>query len=164
MGQGRGIPATALGDGKGLGAAGTPGVIGGAPVANHRPDKGVACPVQITANRHTVEAPIKQEQPRTDPSPTEQVYQPFAHLDHGGAILDADQGHGKTPALAHDIGRGLGMKVGRAAFGLTAVELFEALMGLTRVRDQGQVNRHTLGSLTQTFGDLSRKQPIQSLL
>jgi hypothetical protein len=55
------------------------------------------------------------------------------------------------------------MKVGRAAFSLTAVDLFEALVGWTRVGDQGQVNRHTLGPLAQAFGDLSRKQPIQSL-
>jgi hypothetical protein len=55
------------------------------------------------------------------------------------------------------------MKVGRAAFGLTAVDLFEALVGLTRVGDQGQINRHALGPLAQSFRDLSRKQPIQSL-
>ena len=53
IGQGIGIPATALGGGKDLGAAGTPWVIGGAPVANHRHDKRVACPVQIADNRHT---------------------------------------------------------------------------------------------------------------
>jgi hypothetical protein len=35
---------------------------------------------------------------------------------------------------------------------------------LTMVRNQGQVNRHALGPLAQTFGDLSRKQLIQSLL
>jgi hypothetical protein len=55
------------------------------------------------------------------------------------------------------------MKVGRAAFGLTAVDLFDVLVGLTMVGDPGQINRHALGSLAQTFGDLSRKQPIQSL-
>ena len=91
------------------------------------------------------------------------MQQPLEHLDHGGAVLDADQGHGKTLAPAHDIGCGIGMKVGRAAFGLTAVDLFEALVGLTLVGDQGQINCHALGPLAQAFGDLSRKQPIQSL-
>jgi hypothetical protein len=55
------------------------------------------------------------------------------------------------------------MKMGRAAFGLTAVDLFEALVGLTLVGDQGQINRHALRPLAQTFGDLSREQLIQSL-
>jgi hypothetical protein len=73
MGQGRGVPATALGGGKDLGAAGTPWVIGGAPVANHRHDKRVACPVQIADSRPASEAPVKQEQTRADPSLTEQV-------------------------------------------------------------------------------------------
>ena len=68
-----------------------------------------------------------------------------------------------TVAVAHDRGRGLGMKMGGAAFGLTAVDLFDALVRLTLVGDQGQVNRHALGPLAQSFGDLSRKQPIQSL-
>jgi hypothetical protein len=100
---------------------------------------------------------------RADPGLTEQVQQPLEHLDHGGAVLDADQGHGETLTPAHDVGGGVGMKVGGAAFGLTAVDLFDALVGLTMIGDQGQVNRHALGPLTQTFGDLSRKQPIQSL-
>jgi hypothetical protein len=55
------------------------------------------------------------------------------------------------------------MKVGGAAFGLTAVDLFEALVGLTMVGDQGQINRHALGPLAQSFGDLSREQLIHSL-
>jgi hypothetical protein len=108
-------------------------------------------------------APVKQEQTRADPGLTEQVQQPLEHLDHGGTVLDADQGHGKTLAPAHDIGCGIGMKVGRATFGLTAVDLFDALVGLTMVGDQGQVNRHALGPLTEAFGDLSCKQPVQSL-
>ncbi len=53
IGQGRGVPAPALGGGKDLGAAGTPWVIGGAPPTNHRHDKRVACPVQIADSRHT---------------------------------------------------------------------------------------------------------------
>jgi DhnA family fructose-bisphosphate aldolase class Ia len=91
------------------------------------------------------------------------VYQPLEHLNQGGAVLDSDQGHGKTVASAHDVGGGLGMEVGRAAFGLTTVDLVDALMRLTRVGEQSQVNRHALGPLAQAFGDLSRKQPIQSL-
>jgi hypothetical protein len=49
------------------------------------------------------------------------------------------------------------MKRGRAAFGLTAVDLFDALVGLTRVGDQGQVNRHTLRPLAQAFRELYRR-------
>lgn len=163
MGQGIGVPATALDLRQDLGTAGTPGVIDAASTADYRHDKGGACPVQIADDRHTVEAAVEQAQLRADPGLPGQVHQALEPLNHRGTLLNADQGHGKAWALAHNRGGGIGMKVGRPACGLTAVKLGGLLMGLAVVGDPGQVDRYALGPLAQSFGELSGEQSIHSL-
>jgi hypothetical protein len=142
---------------------GTPWVIDAASTADYRHDKGVACLVEIPYHRHAAEAAVEQEQTRADPGLPDQVQQALEHLDHRGTVLNANQGHGKALSPTHDIGAGIGMKVGRTAFGLAPVNLGGLLMGLAVVRDQGQVDGHALGPLAQAFGELSREQSIHSL-
>ena len=163
IGQGIGVPATALDLCKDLSAAGTPWVIDAASTADYRQDKGVARLVEMPYHRPASDAAVEQEQPRADPGLPDQVHQALEHLDHGGPVLNADQGHGKALAPAHDIGGGIGMKVSRTAFGLAPVNLGGLLMRLAVVRDQGQVDGHAVGPLAQAFGELSREQSIHSL-
>lgn len=164
IGQRIARPAVVFVCGKPIGTARPPRIRGFTAAADDRHEERITRCLEIADDFNAVEAPVKQQQTRTYARAARRAQQLLEHTDHSRAPFNPHQCDRKALAFMHYVTGGIGMKVGGAALGLTAIDLLEALMGLAVVGDQRHVDRQAASASAQRFGQLRREATVELLL
>ena len=131
---------------------------------DHRHQERTSGSLQVANHRHAVKPAIQKQEPAFYAFGASHSKQTLHHILHRLAILYRRQGDGETMPLADYVTSRIGMKMARAALGLTAVDLVGVVLRLAVIGNQRQIDRQRLRTSPERLGKTIGQGGVHSLL